>query len=96
MAVLRFRYFVGQINAVITEYNGTSPMTLPKVNMPADEVKKLQARLDAFNKAAEAHTNTPPLVLTGPEINALLGNSFQRSEGQGLCVAGGQRGSRDR
>jgi len=75
MAVLAVRYFVGQINAVITEYTGTSPMTLPKVNMPADEVKKLQARFDAFNKAAEAHTNTPPLVLTGPEINALFGNS---------------------
>jgi len=38
-------------------------------------VKKLQERVDAFSRAAEAHTNAPPLVLTGPEINALLANS---------------------
>jgi len=75
IGVLAVRYFVGQINAAIIEYTDTSPMTLPKADMPADEVKKLQARIDAFGKAAEAHTNTPPLVLTGPEINALLANS---------------------
>src|SRR5258708_25169887 len=75
MAVLAVRYFAGQINAVIAQYTDTSPMALPTVNMPADEVKKLQARIDAFNKAADAHTNVPALVLTGPEINALLANS---------------------
>ena len=75
MGVLAVRYFVGQINEAIAEYTDTNPMTLPKVDMPADEMKKLQERVDAFSKAAEAHTNTPPLVLTGPEINALLANN---------------------
>jgi hypothetical protein len=75
MAVLAVRYVAGQLNAVIAEYTDTSPMALPKVNMPADEVKKLQERVDAFGKAADAHTNTPPLVLTGLEINALLANN---------------------
>ena len=75
MGVLVVRYFIGQINAAIVEYTDTSPMALPKSDMPADEVKKLQERVDAFSKAAEAHTNAPPLVLTGREINALLANS---------------------
>jgi hypothetical protein len=75
MAVLAVRYLVGRANATIIKYTDTSPMTLPKSDMPADEVKKLQARADAFDKAAKAHTSTPALVLTGREINALLANS---------------------
>jgi hypothetical protein len=75
MAVLAVRYVASQLNAAIAEYTDTSPMTLPKVDMPADEVKKLQERVDAFGRAYEAHTNAPPLVLTGREINALLANS---------------------
>ncbi len=78
MGVLAVRYLVGRLNSAIIKYTDTSPMALPKSDMPADEVKKLQERVDAFDKAAKAHTSTPPLVLTGREINALLANSTNR------------------
>ncbi len=50
-------------------------MPLPKVEMPAEELKKMNERLDAFNDAVKAHSNAPPLILTGREINALLASS---------------------
>lgn len=61
-------------NAFIDQYTDTAPMALTKVDMPADELKQLQARFDAFSKAAAAHSNTPPLILTSREINTLLAN----------------------
>ncbi len=68
------RHFANALNELIVQYTDTAPMALTKVDMPADELKQLQARFDAFSKAAEAHSNTPPLVLTSREINALLAN----------------------
>ena len=71
---------VNRLNAAIFEYTDTNAMALPKVEMPADELKKLNERLDAFNDAVKAHSNAPPLILTGRDINALLANSPNSKE----------------
>ena len=75
VAFIGFRMIVNKANAFIDEYTDTTAMALPKVDMPADEVKKLQARVDEFDKASAAHSNTPPLVLTSRELNSLLANA---------------------
>ncbi len=69
------RHVINSLNATIAEYTDTNAMALPKVEMPADELKKLHERIDAFDHALKAHSNAPPLVLTGRDINALLASS---------------------
>lgn len=63
---------VHRVNALIVEYTDTTPMTLPAVDMPADELTKLKARLGEFSHALDAQTNTPPLVINTQELNALI------------------------
>jgi hypothetical protein len=70
-------YAVHTLNALVDEYTDTVPMTLPKVDMPAEELAKLKARVAEFGHALDAHTNTPPLILTSLEINALMTDSPQ-------------------
>ena len=48
--------------------------------MPAAELKALQDRVAAFNEAAKNGKATEPLVLTGPEFNALLANTPEMSD----------------
>jgi hypothetical protein len=69
------RYFLGQINRTITQYTDTAPALLPKSDFTAEQLKALNTRVQTFNDAVEAHSNTPPLQLTGPEVNALLATS---------------------
>src|SRR5262245_49582846 len=71
---IAFRYVVNKVNNYIAQYADTAPATLPRVDLPADEMKQLKARTDAFKTALNAGSNTPPLVLTGREVNALLTN----------------------
>ena len=68
---------VRTVNGYIAEYTEPTPMALPHADVPADELKKLNDRLADFNNAVTAHSNVPPLILTGPEINALLATSQQ-------------------
>ena len=75
-----FRYVVGKINGFIDQYTDTSPITLPRVDLPADELKQLKARSDAFKVAVDAGSNAAPLVLTGREVNALLTNGAGASD----------------
>ncbi len=70
-------YAVRSLNALVTEYTDTVPMALPKVNMPPEELAKLKARVADFQHALDAHSNSPPLILTGREINALMQDSPQ-------------------
>ena len=71
------RYVINRVNRLLAEYTETSPMALPKVKMPAEELKKLKDRMAAFDGAMESQSNTAPLILTDREINALLGSSPQ-------------------
>lgn len=87
------RYVANIANAKIAEYTETQPMIFPKTDLPADELGNLKARVDAFNAAMDAHSNAPPLVLTGPEINALLANNPDFKQFKNECyveIAGDQ------
>ena len=59
-------------NQLIDQYTSTTPQTLPKVEMPAEQVTTLKDRVEAFRKAVEAGTPTEPLVLTSDDLNALI------------------------
>jgi hypothetical protein len=65
------RYFVTVANKTIAEYTETQPMTFPTVDMPEDELRKLQDRLTAFANAKDAHSNGPRLELSSRDINTL-------------------------
>lgn len=69
------KYAVNFGRRMVAEYTDTSPMTLPKEEMPADQLKQLQERVKAFGAAMDSHSNTPPLALTGPEVNELINTS---------------------
>ncbi len=75
-----FHYVMKFANRMVAEYTDTAPMTLPQSEMPSDQLKQLQERVKIFSAMMDAHSNTPPLVLTGPEINALLGSSPEMKE----------------
>jgi hypothetical protein len=59
-------------NQLIDQYTSTTPQSLPKVEMPAEQVTTLKERVEAFRKAVEAGTPTEPLVLTSDDLNALI------------------------
>ena len=69
---LAVRYALHKANAMVAQYTESSPMTIEKTEMPADDLKKLNTRLDAFAAAMNSHTNVAPLVLTAADLNALL------------------------
>lgn len=70
-------YGVHTMRGYVAQYTDTSPMQIEKVELPADQLEKLNERIAAFGNAVAAHSNTPPLVLTGPEINAWLSEKIQ-------------------
>jgi hypothetical protein len=69
------RMVIKKAEKMVAEYTDTAPAQLPKSELSAEQMKNLKARTDAFSKAVDAHSNTPPLVLTGSELNALLATS---------------------
>jgi hypothetical protein len=71
------RFALHKFQDMVQQYTQTSPMAIEKVEMAPDDLKKLNARVDAFTTAINAHSNTVPLVLTGPDINALLAENPQ-------------------
>ncbi len=84
-------FFYRFVSDTVEEYTATAPRELPKVAMPADELKALEDRVEAFRKAVEMGTPIEPLVLTSDDINALIedspelkGKIFVRIEGRKL------------
>jgi len=71
------RYALHKVQDMVQQYTQASPMAVEKVDMAPDDLKKLNARVDAFTTAMNTHSNTAPLVLTGPELNALLAENPQ-------------------
>jgi HAMP domain-containing protein len=87
------RYGLNRLNDMVAQYSDTKPMALPVVELPADEMKALKERVDAFSDALNAHTNTAPLTLTGPQINALLASEAELAPYKGkflVSLEGGQ------
>jgi len=72
VAFIGVRFAINRVNKMVAEYTDTSPMTVPKTDMTDAEIKALNDRVAAFNSAVDAHSNTPPLVLTSREINTLF------------------------
>jgi hypothetical protein len=75
--VLSVMYVVHSVKKAVNEYTQTSAAPLPAVEMPPEELKQLQDRIAAFDSALKSHTNTPPLVLTSRDINALIATNPQ-------------------
>ena len=69
------RYGLKQLAAFVAQYTETNPMTLPVVQMSSAESAELNKRVSAFNDALAAQKTTPPLALSGKEINALIADS---------------------
>jgi hypothetical protein len=66
------RYALSRLNRWVAQYSETNSMSLPAVQLPPEEMQGVLDRIAAFSDAIEAHSNTPPLILTGPQVNALL------------------------
>ena len=56
----------------VQEYTATEPRELPKVELPAEERKSLEERVESFRKAIDNGDQIDPLVLTGDDINAWI------------------------
>jgi hypothetical protein len=63
------------VNTTVEQYTATTPRELPKVEMPAEEVKALKDRVEAFRQAVHAGTPIEPLVLTSDDVNQLIEDS---------------------
>jgi len=70
--VLGTRFLLSRLNQLVAQYTDTSPTPLPAVELPPEEMKALSDRVAAFSQALDAHSNAAPLILTGPQVNALL------------------------
>ena len=66
---------IKKMERMVADYTDTAPAQLPKSELSSEQMKNLKARTDAFSKAVSAHSNTPPLVLTSQELNALIANN---------------------
>src|SRR6266571_5832859 len=66
------RYGLNKFTAFVEQYTDTTPMTLPTIPMSSADYQQLDKRVTAFADAVNARKATPPLVLTGDEINALI------------------------
>jgi hypothetical protein len=56
----------------VEEYTSTTPMELPKVEIPPAERKAVRERIDAFRQAIETDRPVEPLVLSSDDLNALI------------------------
>jgi hypothetical protein len=61
-----------QFRKVVYLYTDASPMSLPTLNMTAEQMDAVHRRVDAFKDAVNAGRSTAPLVLTADDINALV------------------------
>lgn len=68
IAFLLYRW----IGTMVDEYTATAPRALPTVAMPAEERATLKERVEAFKAAVKERRQTPPLILTSDELNALI------------------------
>lgn len=62
-------------SSLVTQYTGTTPLKLPKVEVSEEKQAELRDRVEAFRKALDSGEETPPLVLTSNDVNALIEQS---------------------
>jgi len=63
---------LGRFNTYIAQYTDTNAVALPRTELSVDEMKLVLDRVNAFSDAMDTHSNAAPLILTGPQVNALL------------------------
>ena len=63
-----YLYFKRMLN----NFTDTMPTQLPVVTLSDADAKALHDRIDAFDKALKEHRDTPPLVLSGDDINGWI------------------------
>jgi hypothetical protein len=80
------RFLLNRVNQLVAQYSDAKPMTLESVELPPAEMKALLDRITAFSDALDAHSNAAPLILTAPQVNALLDSrpELARYKGQFL------------
>lgn len=83
LGVLIFFIYRG-INEFVKQYGEDAPRMIPVAELPPEELKALKDRVATFQGALEAAKPTEPLVLTSPEINALID---QNSQFKGVIAA---------
>jgi hypothetical protein len=57
---------------MISEFTDVAPMPLPTVHLSAEDLDRLQRRIDSFKDAVRSGRPTAPLELTSDEINGLI------------------------
>src|SRR2546427_11949808 len=72
---LLIRYGLNKFTAFVEQYTETTPMTLESVLIAYAVTQQLDKLYPAFADGVNARKATPPLVLTGDEINALIANN---------------------
>jgi hypothetical protein len=72
---LAYRVAYRALSQVVEEYTSTTPRELPKAAVPAEQIKALRDRIEAFRKAVEAGTSIEPLVLNSDDVNALINDT---------------------
>jgi hypothetical protein len=60
------------VDQVVAEYTGTEPVPLPKLEVTKEQQAELRDRVAAFRKALDSGEETPPLELSGDDVNALI------------------------
>ncbi|MCC6145397.1 MAG: hypothetical protein IT368_16445 [Candidatus Hydrogenedentes bacterium] len=64
-------YFYGT-EFLVQTFTDAEPMPLPQTELSEAEQTELDARLEAFNQSLQGQGEAAQLVLTGPEVNALV------------------------
>ena len=67
-AYMGYRYFKN----LLVQYTDPSPMTLPALQMSAEDAQRARDRIHAYFKAVEEGKANEPLTVTADEINALI------------------------
>ncbi len=65
------------ITAFIEQNTSTTPMPLPHVELPPEQMEDLDKRWETFFKDAGTDKDVPPLVLTADEINAKIAQNAE-------------------
>src|SRR4051812_9575326 len=87
-AFFAVRYGLKKANSLIGEYTDTQAVALPTNELSTAQSTSLEKRWTTFQDALSAHSNVPPISLTGPELNALLTGAANKNHTQAGTASG--------
>ena len=65
-----------QLKKMIAEFTDAAPMPLPTVQMSAEDLDRVQRRIETFKDAVRSGRPTPALELSSDEINGLIASDI--------------------